>query len=207
MGCRRNMAVRLSAVGAPLVYPEDWRRAAPLDGWIANSTHRSRTLKFPRAVLLFIPAIYLPNPTRAKLPNVPKSLRIPRQILDALLADARAHAPNESCGLLSGRNSTITNFHPTENASPTPKTNYEIASPDLFRIMRVIRNQHLEPLAIYHSHPATENIPSFTDIARAYYPDAAYIIISPQSQTPVRAFQIRNGQVTELVIEILQGEM
>src|ERR1700689_3208219 len=139
--------------------------------------------------------------------TVRAAIRIPRQILDALLADARAHAPNESCGLLSGRNSTITNFHPTENASPTPKTNYEIASPDLFRIMRVIRNQHLELLAIYNSHPATENIPSFTDIARAYYPDAAYIIISPQSQTPIRAFQIRNGQVAELVIEVLQGEM
>ncbi len=138
---------------------------------------------------------------------MPKSLRIPRQILDALLTDARTHAPNESCGLLSGRNSAIENFHPTQNASPTPKTNYEIAPPELFPITREIRKQNLELLAIYHSHPTTENIPSPTDVARAYYPEAAYIIVSPQSQTPIRAFHIREGQVAELVIEILQGEM
>src|SRR5580658_3463091 len=87
---------------------------------------------------IFILATYLPILTRAKLLDVPRTLRIPRQILDALLTDARTHAPNESCGLLSGRNSTITNFHPTQNASPTPKTNYEIAPPDLFQIMREI---------------------------------------------------------------------
>jgi [CysO sulfur-carrier protein]-S-L-cysteine hydrolase len=137
---------------------------------------------------------------------VPKSLRIPRQILDALLTDARTHAPNESCGLLSGRNSTISNFHPTQNASPTPKTKYEIAPPDLFKFMREIRKQNLELLAIYHSHPTSENTPSPTDIARAYYPEAAHIIVSPQSQTPIRAFQIREGNFTELSIELISSD-
>jgi proteasome lid subunit RPN8/RPN11 len=156
---------------------------------------------------VFILAVYLPLSTRAKLTNVPKSLRVPREIRDALLTDARAHAPNESCGLLSGRDSAITKFHPTQNASPTPKSNYEIAPTDLFQIMREIRKQNLELLAIYHSHPTTENMPSPTDIARAYYPEAAYIIVSPRSQTTVRAFQIRDSQVTELAIEILEDEI
>jgi [CysO sulfur-carrier protein]-S-L-cysteine hydrolase len=136
---------------------------------------------------------------------VPAAIRIPRQILDALLTNARTHAPNESCGLLSGRNSTITNFHPTKNASPTPTTNYEIAPADLFQFMREIRDGNLELVAIYHSHPASENIPSPKDVARSYYPEAAYIIVSPQSQTPIRAFQIRDGQVAELSIEILRS--
>src|ERR1700723_676184 len=138
--------------------------------------------------------------------TVRSAFRIPRQILDALLADARAHAPNESCGLLSGRDSTITNFHPTQNASPTPETNYEIAPTDLFKFMSEIREQNLELIGVYHSHPATENTPSPTDIARAYYPEAGYIIVSPKSQTPIRAFQIREGKVTELSIEVLRGE-
>jgi [CysO sulfur-carrier protein]-S-L-cysteine hydrolase len=134
-------------------------------------------------------------------------IRISLQILEALLTDARAHAPNESCGLLSGRNSIITNFHPAQNASPTPKTNYEIAPPDLFQIMRKIRKNNRELLAIYHSHPTTENAPSPTDIAHSYYPEAAHIIVSPQSKAPIRAFQIRESQVTELSIEIIQGEI
>jgi [CysO sulfur-carrier protein]-S-L-cysteine hydrolase len=145
-------------------------------------------------------------PLQNRYKTVPVAIRIPRQILDALLNDARTHAPNESCGLLSGRNSTITNFHPTKNASPTPKANYEIGPSDLFRIMREIRKNNLELLAIYQSHPTTENTPSPADIARAYYPEAAYIIVSPQSQAPARAFQIREGQVTELSIEMIQGE-
>lgn len=142
-------------------------------------------------------------PTRAKLTAVPNSLCIPRQILEALLTDARTHAPDESCGLLSGHNSTITNFHPTRNASPTPNTTYEIAPRDLFRIVREMRAAKLELLAIYHSHPATENAPSRTDIAQAFYPETPYIIVSPRAgaQNPIRAFQIRGVQVTELSIE------
>jgi [CysO sulfur-carrier protein]-S-L-cysteine hydrolase len=134
---------------------------------------------------------------------VPSSIRIPTEILAALLTHARSNVPDESCGLLAGRNSTITNFYPTENASPTPTTNYEIPPKDLFRTMREIRNANLELLAIYHSHPATDNAPSPTDIARAYYPETPYIIVSPRAQAPnpIRAFQIRDNTVTELAIE------
>ncbi len=134
---------------------------------------------------------------------MPSSIRIPTEILAALLIHARTKSPNESCGLLAGRNSTITNFYPTENASPTPTTNYEIPPQDLFRTMREIRNANLDLLAIYHSHPATDNAPSPTDIARAYYPETPYIIVSPRAQAPnpIRAFQIRDNTVTELAIE------
>jgi proteasome lid subunit RPN8/RPN11 len=44
--------------------------------------------------------------------------------------------------------------------------------------MHEIRAARLELLGIYHSHPEGENKPSPTDIARAFYPDAAYFIIS-----------------------------
>jgi [CysO sulfur-carrier protein]-S-L-cysteine hydrolase len=134
---------------------------------------------------------------------VPSSIRIPTEILDALLTHARTNSPIESCGLLAGRNSTITNFYSTANSSPTPTTNYEIPPQDLFRIMRELRNANLDLLAIYHSHPTSENAPSPTDIARAYYPETAYIIVSPQAaaRNPIRAYQIREAQVTELAIE------
>ena len=134
---------------------------------------------------------------------MPSSIRIPTEILAALLNHARSNSPNESCGLLTRRNSTITNFYPTENASPTPTTNYEIPPKVLFHTMRELRNANLDLLAIYHSHPTTENAPSPTDIARAYYPETAYIIVSPRTEAPnpIRAFQIRDNTVTELPIE------
>jgi len=71
--------------------------------------------------------------------------------------------------------------------------------------MREIRGAGLELLGIYHSHPRGDNVPSARDIERAYYPDAAYFIISPQVEAPksIRAFSIRAGRVCEIDIHIV----
>jgi len=68
--------------------------------------------------------------------------------------------------------------------------------------MREIRSAGLQLLGIYHSHPHGANEPSRTDVERAYYPDAAYFIISPHAhaEQPVRAFAIRDGVVSELQV-------
>ncbi len=60
-------------------------------------------------------------------------------------------------------------------------------------------------LGIYHSHPGGENVPSATDVERAYYPDVAYFIVSPglDAPRPIRAFSIRDGVATELDIKIV----
>ena len=66
------------------------------------------------------------------------------------------------------------------NVASDPATQYEIAPAELFQMMREIRGAGLQLLGIYHSHPHGANEPSRTDVERAYYPDAAYFIISPQ---------------------------
>jgi proteasome lid subunit RPN8/RPN11 len=134
---------------------------------------------------------------------MPPALRIRREILDAILQHARSSPDHETCGLLAGATSVITHFFLTENASPTPSTNYEIAPRDLFRILRELRAANLDLLGIYHSHPASDNSPSPTDIASAYYPETPYIIVSPRPEapSPIRAFQIRANQFSELSIE------
>jgi proteasome lid subunit RPN8/RPN11 len=98
----------------------------------------------------------------------------------------------ECCGLLAGRSGVIINIFPARNVLASA-TAYEIAPRELFSLFREMRAQNLEFLGIYHSHPNTENIPSSTDIERAYYPHAAYFIISPKPDTPnpIRAFHIR----------------
>jgi [CysO sulfur-carrier protein]-S-L-cysteine hydrolase len=128
--------------------------------------------------------------------------RITRRVLRILLAAARRDPSHECCGLLAGRAGEITNIFAAQNALSSSKA-YEIASQELFSIFRKIRAQNLEFLGIYHSHPQTENIPSAKDIARAYYPEAIYFIISPRPEAPkpIRAFRIRDGKVNELLIE------
>jgi proteasome lid subunit RPN8/RPN11 len=89
-----------------------------------------------------------------------------------------------------------------------PMKSYEIALPQLFQLMREIRAAGLELLGVYHSHPNGKNEPSPRDIAWAYYPDAAYFILSPLpgAPRPIRAFSIRERCVTELEIQIVPEE-
>jgi proteasome lid subunit RPN8/RPN11 len=130
-------------------------------------------------------------------------------ILRSLVAELSAHAlqdpSRECCGLLAGREGAITRILPAVNASANPATSYEIAPEELFRLMREIRAASLELLGIYHSHPNGKNEPSTRDIERAYYPEAAYFIVSPlpDASQPVRAFSIRDGRVTELEIQVV----
>ncbi len=130
------------------------------------------------------------------------TVRIRREILGRLQAEAQHHPALECCGLLAGRDGVITALYPAENVL-TSATRYEIAPEELFRLFRQMRAAGLELLGIYHSHPTGENFPSALDIERAYYPDAAYFILSPApgAPRPVRAFRIGNGQVQELSIE------
>ncbi|MGH7228978.1 MAG: Mov34/MPN/PAD-1 family protein, partial [Nitrospiraceae bacterium] len=57
--------------------------------------------------------------------------------------------------------------------------------------------------AIYHSHTHSRAYPSATDIGLAYYPEAAYIIISleEKSKPDIQAYWIKDRQVitTEFV--------
>jgi len=71
--------------------------------------------------------------------------------------------------------------------------------------MREMRAKDLQLLGIYHSHPRGENRPSRTDIEQAFYPDTPYFILSPLPDAPqlVRVFLIRDGEVTEITVEIV----
>src|ERR1017187_8403899 len=130
-------------------------------------------------------------------------IRVRAEILEEMLRHARRELEIECCGLLAGRDGVITKSFSANNALAGPVA-YEIAPQELFRIFRCMREEGLEHLALYHSHPLGENFPSARDIAHAYYPNEAYFIISPQAGAPrpVRAFSIRDGKVQELKIEI-----
>lgn len=130
--------------------------------------------------------------------------RITRSALQQMLDAARSEPNYEVCGLLAGRDGIITTVYRARNALASA-TRYEIDPPEILKIIREIHAQNLEFLGVYHSHPNTDNAPSPTDVERAYYPEAAYFIISPKPDVPnpIRAFQIRDGNVTELFVEVL----
>jgi len=131
-------------------------------------------------------------------------LRISRAVFDRLLTEARANPEIECCGLLAGRDAIISAVLPAKNALQS-STSYEIAPAELFVLFRQMRAKGLEHLGIYHSHPKGDNAPSPLDLERAFYPHAAYLIVSPNAgaSRPIRAFRIIEGRARELSLEIV----
>jgi [CysO sulfur-carrier protein]-S-L-cysteine hydrolase len=132
------------------------------------------------------------------------SVRMKRDVSDRLLAEARANADIECCGLLAGREGVISTILPAKNALESAKA-YEIAPSELFTLFRRMRDEGLEHLGIYHSHPKGDNSPSPRDIEGAFYPEAVYVIICPRpdAASPVRAFRITEGHASEVSLHFI----
>ena len=83
------------------------------------------------------------------------------------------------------------------NADASP-FRYSIDAADLLRIVTDIDDAEEDLLAIYHSHTRSPAFPSRTDVELAFWPDAAYLIVSLASDPPdLKAFTIRDGRIAK----------
>jgi proteasome lid subunit RPN8/RPN11 len=107
--------------------------------------------------------------------------------------------PEEGCGLLAGSNGQVSQQYPIENILHS-QTAYEMDALQQVNTMLTIEAQAEDLLAIYHSHPNSPALPSETDIAQAYYPEAVTIIVSLADRAApiMRGFQISAGLVSEV---------
>ena len=139
-------------------------------------------------------------------------LVIRQDLIDAMVAHARADHPDEACGIIAGPEGSDTpeRFVPMLNAARSP-TFYEFDSGDLLRLYRDLDDRDEVPVVVYHSHTATEAYPSRTDVAYASEPDAHYVLVSTRETGTedgpyeLRSFRIVDGQVTEEPISVLEG--
>ncbi|MDP1568608.1 MAG: M67 family metallopeptidase [Vicinamibacterales bacterium] len=105
-------------------------------------------------------------------------------MLDGILAHARRARPDECCGLLIGRAHDVRGFHEARNTAASPRTRYTINPEDHFAAIRAARAAGLEVVGAYHSHPASEAVPSATDRAEAF-PHFLFVIVSLAGPSPV----------------------
>lgn len=113
--------------------------------------------------------------------------------LDQIITHARDAAPHECCGLIGGSaDGHAQTVYRARNLARDPAVTYEAAPEDLFAAQRAMRDRGEQLLAIYHSHPRSEDPqPSQTDVRLAYYPSAVYLIVGLGAAEPcVRAFRI-----------------
>jgi proteasome lid subunit RPN8/RPN11 len=127
---------------------------------------------------------------------MPVSLVIPRQLYDEMLAQAQAELPNECCGFLAGSMSEsewrVLRRYPLINKAASP-VEYSADGHSLIRAHIDMRQEHLELLAIYHSHPTTEPIPSRKDRELNYHGEVVHLIISLKGKEP----EMRGWRLTE----------
>lgn len=143
----------------------------------------------------------------------PRSVVVPDAMRAAIVAQARAEDPNESCGLIIGdrpaaEGGAALRFEPLRNLAASPYL-YEIHPDDLLRLTIETDEDDTVFWAIVHSHTHTPARPSPTDIRQAFYPDALYLLVSLDlaEADPVtgaeslRAWRILDGAVHEVVVE------
>lgn len=142
--------------------------------------------------------------------------QIPKTIVDEMMAHAQAEAPNECCGLLSGKEGVVSEIDkignlPSDNPAivdlkvpPDRRFRYVMDPKEQLEAFKKMRKNGTELLAIYHSHPHSPAYPSATDVRLAFYTDVYYIIISLEKEKPVvSAFRIVDQKITEATFEIL----
>jgi proteasome lid subunit RPN8/RPN11 len=136
---------------------------------------------------------------------VVSGLTVPADLLDAMVAHARAELPNEACGVLSGSRAEgrALSFHPTRNAEASP-LRYSVHPEDLVRVTFEIDDAGSDLVAIFHSHTKSPPVPSATDRRLAFYPDAVYLLVSlSEPDAPaLRAWQLRDGDATEVPLTV-----
>ena len=141
------------------------------------------------------------------------AVRIPRPILDAMIAHAREDLPNEACGVVHARDGAPVAAHRVTNVAASPYR-FEMHGLEQMRLEQRRERDGESLFAIYHSHVASEAYPSPTDVRMAFfppgetdrepaYPDALYLLISlADDPPPVRAYRIlRGGGIVERPLE------
>ncbi len=147
----------------------------------------------------------------------PTTASLPADLLQAMIDDARASYPNESCGVILGGAPAASGgrahrFEAARNAAASPYR-YEIHPDDLYRLTVAADDADEVFWGIVHSHTHTSAEPSPTDIGLALYPDALYILVSlsgdgahPMTGTPsVRAWRVVEGATHEVALEVVAG--
>jgi proteasome lid subunit RPN8/RPN11 len=130
------------------------------------------------------------------------ALELPRAYAEQMIAQARAEAPAEACGLIAGAHGKPARLFPIPNADPSIYR-YNMEPRAQLAAMNEMDERDWDLLAIYHSHTHTAAFPSPTDVKLAFYPESLYVIVSLKDPEPViRAFTIVDGEIAEVDVRI-----
>ena len=129
-------------------------------------------------------------------------LKIPNNIFEQMITQAKAEIPLEACGILAGTDGQVEKLYEMTNADKS-RVHFTMVPQEQFKVAKDIRAADRQMLAIYHSHPETPPRASAEDIRLALTPNTIYVILSLQNTEPViKGFLIEDENVIEVPVEI-----
>lgn len=133
-------------------------------------------------------------------------LVIPADVHAAVVAHARAELPNECCGalagLIDGDTGRVTQHFPVRNDLASP-TEYATNALDLMAAFRATHETGTELLAMYHSHPTSDPVPSRKDLDRNTYGETVvHLIIGLVGEPEVRGWWLAETEFRPAEVEI-----
>jgi proteasome lid subunit RPN8/RPN11 len=121
---------------------------------------------------------------------------IPTEIREELAAHARDEAPNEACGLIVLRDGTAERYVRGRNLDASPFRYRLDVDPEVW----FLEDEGYE-LAVFHSHPETEPIPSRTDLANVGLWEGKPYVIYGLALDDLRAYTLQNGSWSPLELD------
>ena len=142
--------------------------------------------------------------------SISDQLLLPRQFYTDMIQHAQSELPNECCGLLAGARDGDTlrvlarHALVNEVASPTEYLSDPRSMLDADKAMRAAEH---EIVAVYHSHPSSEPVPSKKDLERNYYGDTVvhFIVGLAGSEPVVRGWWLTETAFTEATWQIVEA--
>ena len=122
---------------------------------------------------------------------------LPPALRAQILAEARAAAPRECCGLVlgtrAGHTAAAATLHPARNLAAAADR-FELAPEDHFAALRAARQQGQAVIGCYHSHPNGAARHSVHDVAGAEEDNFLWLIATPDGA--LAAFVYFDGVMT-----------
>ncbi len=129
-------------------------------------------------------------------------LVVPARLVSEIISHCRKGYPYEACGILAGKDGVVKKVYMMTNIENSG-VSYIMEPKEQFTVMKEMREEGLDMVAIFHSHPHSDAYPSPRDIKLAFYSEPVYVIVSLINEPDIRAFTINEDGVTEVEMKVV----
>ncbi len=110
--------------------------------------------------------------------------RFPQSLMGHIVDHALETPEIEVCGLIAARMSEVSSVYRIPNVAKDQTISFFMEPQAQIAALKTMRKYGEHLCGIYHSHPASDPLPSKKDLEEAAYPHTLYLIVSLKNGKP-----------------------